>query len=134
MGGGSEEERPARDIWGSGVLGRDKSQRKGPHILPQGLLLKTRVWGLPGTVAHLPNVGIPSETQQPLTALTHKAPFSTYTQVMSHRAHVRTNGCCDLESWLGLLKRGLEGLPCTALQVVQCTTSGAIIYIDLFFS
>ena len=62
---------------GSGVLGRDKSQCKGPHILPQGLLLKTRVWGLPESVVHLPNVGIPSETQQSQTALNHKAPFST---------------------------------------------------------
>lgn len=43
------------------------------------------------------------------------------------------NGCCDLENWLGLLKRGLKGLLCTALQVVHCTTPGDIIYIHLFF-
>ena len=61
----------------SGILGRDKSPCKGPPTLPRGLLLeKTRVWALPVTAVHLPDVDIPSATQQPLTALNHKAPFS----------------------------------------------------------
>lgn len=58
-------------------LCREKSRCKGPQILPQGLLPeKTRVWVLPVSVVHLPDADIPLATQQPLTALNHKAPFS----------------------------------------------------------
>lgn len=61
----------------SGILGREKSRCRGPQILPQCLLLeKTRVWVLQVSVVHLPDVDIPLATQQPLTALNHKAPFS----------------------------------------------------------